>query len=153
MVPGGGQAGLGIELLHGGFVFDLVHIGALGAGGDVELGAQPGVPHEPVLVVALQPVDLAVLEGEEGHGLEYLVVILQGGYLIILVQGVPQLLQQLVVGAVADAQHPHAVVAKLAAEFPVGHGEIGGNEYKVFHNLSPLFGISQEAREDRFSPS
>ena len=88
VIPGGGQAGLGIVGLHGRLILDLVHFVQLRAGGDVELRAQPGIPHEPVLVVAFQPVDFAVLEGEEGHGLEHLVVVFQGADLVIFVKGI-----------------------------------------------------------------
>ena len=109
-VPSGcGQTGLGIVFLHGGLELDLPHILNLGAGGDVEFRPQLGIPHEPVLIVGFQPVDLAVLEGEEGHGLEDLVVVFQAGHLIIFIQTVPQLLQQVFIGTVADPQHPHAV--------------------------------------------
>ena len=139
MIPGGGDTGLGVILLHAGLELDLVHLVQLGACGDVELGAQGRVPHQPVFVVAFQPVDLAVFVGEEGDGLEHFVVIFQTGNLIIFVQTVPQLLKQVVIGAVADAQHPHAVVFQLPAEFPVGHGEIRGDEYEVLHVFHSLY--------------
>ena len=139
MIPGGGDTGLSVILLHAGLELDLVHLVQLGAGGDVELGAQRRVPHQPVFVVAFQPVDLAVFVGEEGDGLEDLVVIFQTGNLIIFVQTVTQLLQQIVIGAVADAQHPHTVIFQLPAEFPVGHGEIRGDEYEVLHVSRSLY--------------
>ena len=139
MIPGGGDTGLGVVLFHAGLELDLVHLVQLGAGGDVEFGAQGRVPHQPVFVVAFQPVDLAVFVGEEGDGLEHLVVIFQTGNLIIFVQTVTQLLQQIVIGAVADAQHPHTVIFQLPAEFPVGHGEIRGDEYEVLHVSHSLY--------------
>ena len=139
MIPGGGDTGLGVILLHAGLELDLIHLVQLGAGGDVELGAQRRVPHQPVFVVALQPVDLAVFVGEERNGLEHFVVIFQTGNLIIFVQTVTQLLQQIVIGAVADAQHPHTVIFQLPAEFPVGHGEIRGDEYEVLHVSHSLY--------------
>ncbi len=133
MIPGGGDTGLGVIFFHAGLELDLVHLVQLGTGGDVELGAQRGVLHQPVLVVAFQPVDLAVFVGEEGDGLEHLVIVFQAGNLIVFVQTVTQLLKQIVIGAVADAQHPHTVIFQLPAEFPVGHGEIRGDEYEVLH--------------------
>ena len=66
-----------VVFLHGGLVLDLVHLMELGAGGDVELGTQPCVTHQPVLVVGFQPVDLAIFIGEERNSLENLIIILQ----------------------------------------------------------------------------
>ena len=142
VIPGGGETCLGVVFLHGGLILDFAHIAVLGTGGDVEFGAQPGIPHEPVFVVGFQPVNLAVFEGEEGHGLKDLVVIFQTGYLVVFMETVPQLLQQVFVGAVADAQHPHAILLQFGAELPVGHGEIGGDKNKVLHKMCLSFCIA-----------
>ena len=133
MIPGSGQACLGIIGLHGGFELNLVHFIQLGAGGNIELGAQSGILHQPVLVVALQPVDFTVLKGEKRNGLEYLVVVFKVGNLIVFVQRVFQFLGQIAIGAVSDAQNAHSVFLQLSAEFPVGQRKIGGNKDKIFH--------------------
>ncbi len=135
VVPGSGNTGLGVVLLHNGLKLDSVHLMKLGAGGDIEFRPQPGIPHEPILIVGLQPVDFAIFEGKIGHGLENLVVILQAGNLIVFMEGVPQFLKQAVIGAVADAQDPHSVILQFPTEFPVGHGKVGGDKNKVFHVL------------------
>ena len=68
-------------------------------------------------------------------GPEHLVVVLQAGYLVVLMHGVALLLGQLIVGAVADAQNTQTVVLQLLAEAPVGQREVGRDENKVFHAL------------------
>ena len=90
----------------------------------MEIGAQGGVALQPVFIVGLQPVDAAMLEGEEGHGAVDLVVVFQAVHLVVFVQAVLQLRLQLVVGLIADAQHVHAVVLQLPAELPVVGGEV-----------------------------
>ena len=61
------------------------------------------------------------------------IIFLQAGYLVVFMHGVALLLGQLVVGAVADAQHTQTVVLQLLAEAPVGQREVGRDENKVFH--------------------
>ena len=107
------------------------------AAGNVEVGAQMGIPLQPVLVVGLQPVNAAVLADKEGNCLVYFVIVFQAADLVILVQAVLQLLPEVVIGAVADAQHPEAVVLQLAAEIPVVFREIRGKKYHIFHYISP----------------
>ena len=133
VIAGHGDTGLDVELLHLGLVLDAGHIGGLEAGGDVEVGAQLGVPLQPVLIVGLQPVNAAVLEGEEGHSAVDLVIVLQAAHLVIFGQAVLQLAAQLVIGLVADAQHVQTVFLQLMAELPVICGEVGGNEDQIFH--------------------
>ena len=135
VVASGGDASLLVVLLHLALVLDAGHIGGLEAGGDVEIGAQGCVPLQPVFVVGLQPVDAAVLEGEERHGAVDLVVVFQTAHLVVFVQAVLQLGLQLVVGLVADAQHVHAVVLQLTAELPVVGGEVGGDKNKILHGF------------------
>ena len=133
MVAGHGNSGLLVVFLHAGFVLDAVQIAHLKTAGDVEVGAELCVLLQPVFVVGLQPVDAAILEGQEGHGPVYFVVVFQTAHLVILGQAVFQLRPQLVVGLVADAQHVQTVVFQLTAELPVVGGKIGGNEDDVFH--------------------
>ena len=124
MVAGSLDPGLGVELLHAAFVLDAVDAVVLETGGDVEVGAQLSVPQQPVLVVGLQPVDLAVLEGEEGHSAVDLVIVLQTGYLVVFHQGIAALRLQRLIGAVADAQSGDAVIFQTLRETPVGFREI-----------------------------
>ena len=65
VVAGGGDTGLLIVLLHLALVLDAGHIRGLEAAGNVEIGAQGGIPFQPVFIVGLQPVDAAILEGEK----------------------------------------------------------------------------------------
>ena len=133
VVAGDGDAGFLVILLHLALVLDAGHILGLEAGGDVEVGAQGGVPLQPVLIVGLQPVDAAILEGEERHRAIDLIVVLEAADLVVFVQAVLQLRLQLIVGLVADAQHIHAVVLQLPAELPVVRREIGGDKDKILH--------------------
>ena len=127
VVTGGGDAGLLVILLHLALVLDAGHILGLEARLDVEVRAQGRIP--------LQPVDAAILEGEERHRTVDLVIILQTADLIVFVQAVLQLRPQLIIGLVTDAQHVHAVVFQLPAELPVVGGEIGGDKDKVAHGF------------------
>ena len=119
-------------------MLDAGHVGGLLTGGDVELGAQGGVALQPEFVVGFQPVDLAVLEGQESDGAVYFVPVFKAGDLVILMQGFAQLGTQLIIGAVADAENAHAVLLQLVAEHPVGIGEVRRQEDKVFHMYSLL---------------
>ena len=139
VVTGGGDAGLLVILLHLALVLDAGHILGLETGLDVEVRAQGRIPLQPVLIVGFQPVDAAILEGEERHRPVDLVIILQTADLIVFVQAVLQLRLQLIIGLVADAQHVHAVIFQLPAELPVVGGEIGGDKDKVAHCCSFLF--------------
>ena len=136
MIPGSLDTGLLVVRLHTGLELDPVHILQLVTGSDIEFRAQSSVAHQPIFVVGFQPVDLAVLIGEEGNCLEHLVVIFQAGYLVIFVQRIAKLLLQVVVGAVANSEHAHSVVFQFLTEHPVGLRKVGRQKYKVFH---PMF--------------
>ena len=135
VVAGGGDASLLVVFLHLALVLDAGHIRGLEAAGDMEIGAQGGIPFQPVFIVGLQPVDAAILEGEKGHGAVHLVVVFQTVHLVVLVQACLQLRLQFLVGLVADAQHVQAVVLQLPAELPVVRGEVGGDKNKVLHRI------------------
>ena len=135
VVAGGGDTGLLIVFLHLALVLDAGHIRGLEAAGDVEIGAQGGIPFQPVFIVGLQPVDAAILEGEKRHSAVHLVVVFQTVHLVVLVQACLQLRLQLLVGLVADAQHVQAVVLQFPAELPVVRGEVGGDKNKVLHGV------------------
>ena len=97
--------------------------------------------YQPVLVIGLQPVDAAILEGEEGHGTVNFVIVFHGTDLVILGQALLQLGHQLIIGLITNTQHIHAVVAQFTAELPIIGGEIRGNKNKILHkiNFSLLF--------------
>ena len=124
MIAGSFHAGLGVEFFHAAFILDAVDAVVLEARGDVEVGAQLGIPQQPVFVVGLQPVDLAVFESEEGHSAVDLVIILHAGHLIVFHQRIAALGIQLVIRAVADAQSGNAVALQPLGEMPVGFREI-----------------------------
>ena len=126
MPPCGGNARLGVGGLHFGLVLDEGHVLGLETGGNVEIGAQAGVPLQPVFVVGLQPVDAPMLERQKRHSAIHLIVVFQIGDFVIFVDAGAQIFAQLIVGLVTDAQHVHAVVFQLAAELPVVGGKIGG---------------------------
>ena len=151
VIAGGGDAGLLVVLLHLALILDAGHVLGLEAAGDVEIGAQSGIPLQPVFVVGLQPVDAAILEGEEGHGAVDLVIIFEAADLVILVQAVLQLRLQLIVGLVADAEDVHAVVFQLPAELPVVRREVRGDKDKIAHGFvaSSLFSLKYKAYNTR----
>ena len=138
VIAGGGDAGLLVILLHLALVLDAGHIRGLEAGSDVEIGAQGGVPLQPVFIVGLQPVDGTVLEGKKGHSAVDLIVVFQTAHLVVFVQAVLQLRLQLIVGLVADAQHVHAIVLQLPAELPVVGGEVRRDKNKILHGIPIL---------------
>lgn len=119
VVPRHRHAGLAVAFLHDAFVLDAGDEVILCAGGDVKVGAQLGVHFQPVFVVALQPVDLAVAEGEIPHRTHHLAVIAKIVDPIILGQGSLELRRDFPVGGVADAQHIDAVALEPVAEIPV----------------------------------
>ena len=146
-LPRGGNARRSVERLHLGLALPLGHLRRACARSDVEVVAQTGILAEPVLVLRLEPVDLAVLPGEECDRTEDLVVVLQGGHPIVLVERVLDLLRHHVVGRVADAEHRGAVLAQAVAPVPVGVGELRRDEDDV-HGAS-----FREGRGDVFHGS
>ena len=136
----GGDARLGVVVLHLGLILDAVDVALLEAGGDVELGAQPGVPLQPVFVVALQPVDAAVLVDEKGYSPVYRLGVLQTVHPVVFGEAVAHMVGQLFIGLVANAQHVEAVVLQGAAELPVVGGKVGGDKNGVFHGVN-LFSL------------
>ena len=131
VAAGGGHACAGVVGLHAGLALEGGHLVAVCAGGDVEVSAQAGVLLQPVFVVGLQPVDLAVLEGEEGHRAEHLVIAFHVVHAVILGQRGLEAAVEAVVGRVADAQHVDAAQAQPVAEGPVGVRKMRRDKYKV----------------------
>ena len=142
--PGAGDARLLVVLLHGLLALVAADLMGLQTGGDVEVRPQLGVLLQPVLVVALHPVDLAVVGGEVAQGPQHLVVVLQGVHLVVLRQGGAQVRVQLIIGAVAHAQHVDAVLLQPDAEPPVGLREVGGNKHKIHDDPSLFFRTLQQ---------
>ncbi len=139
-LPGGRDAAQGVVFLHLGLVADRGDAVALDAGGHVEVRAQAGVLRQPEFVVGLDPVDLAVFVGHPGHGAVHLVVILEVADLVIVGQRGAQLVVQLVILRIGDAQHVHAVAAQARAEMAVGLREVRRNEYDVHKAVCFVFG-------------
>ena len=77
MALGARNMRVGIELLHCGFVLEIVDPVGSYAGRHIEIRAETGILLKPVFIVGLDPVDLSVLEGEESAGPEDFIVVLQ----------------------------------------------------------------------------
>ena len=136
--PGGGHPRRLEVLLHEALALVLDDLVRLQTGGDVEVGAQGGVQLQPELVVALHPVQLAVLAGEVAQGPDHLVVVGQAVHLIVLRQGRPQIGVELLIPGIPHPQHVDPVLPEPDAEPPVGLGKIGGNKDKVHTRSSFL---------------
>ena len=91
LLPCCGNAALAIVLLHLGLLLD---------GGD-----EACVLFEPVFVVGLYPVDLAIFVGEEGHGTEHLAVVLHVFDTVVFGEGVAEFGAQRFVGRIGNAKH------------------------------------------------
>ena len=129
--PGAGNARLFVVFLHGQLALVLFDLMGPGPGGDVEVRPQPGIQLQPVLVVALQPVDLPIAPGKVPHGPEDLVIVLQAVHPVVLGQSPLQVRVQEVIGRVPHAQDIDAVLLQADAEPAVGLGEVGGDEDKI----------------------
>ena len=112
------------------------------AGRDVEVGAQAGVLLQPVFVVGLDPVDLAELEGEPGHGAVDFVVVLEVADLVVAGEAVLQLGGQVFVVGVGDGQDVDAVGLQGRAEMPVLLREMRRDEYEVHERICFVFFIN-----------
>ena len=75
-----------VAFLHFALVLDALDEVILCAGIDVEIRAQLGVHLQPILVVGLDPVDLAIVEGKVRDSAEHLVVIAKIIHAVILSQ-------------------------------------------------------------------
>ena len=128
-LAGRGDFADGIVLLHLALVADGRHHIALDAGVHVEVRAQAGILLQPVLVVGLNPVNLAPLVGKPGHGTVNLVVVLQVVNLVIVRKTVPQLLGEIPIVGIGNTQHVHAIGLGPGAEMPVSLGEMGRDKY------------------------
>ncbi len=119
-----GHVARSIERLHAGLALPDRDLFGAGARAHVEVVAQARVERQPVLVVRLDPVDLAVLEGEERDRTEHLVVVLEGRRPVVLGEDGLELLGDVVIRRIADTQHVDAVALQAVAPVPVGLGEL-----------------------------
>ena len=83
---GAGNPRLTVVCLHPHLAFVLFNFIRLESGGNVEIRPQGRVQFQPVLVVALDPVDLAILTGVISHSPQHLVVILQAVHPVVFRQ-------------------------------------------------------------------
>ena len=139
MVPCSRNPSLLIICLHSRLALDPLHVAFHKAGSNMELGPQFCIPFQPILIVGFQPINLAVFIGKEGNSAEHFIIIFQVGNLIILVQGLPQLMQQVIIRTVANAQHMHAIILQFCAELPVGSRKVWGNKNKILHTGFPFY--------------
>ena len=132
MVAGRRDPGLRVVFLHSGLAFD---------GGEgfrpearyVEVLPEPGVLLQPVLVVALKPVDLSVFEAEKGYGAVHFCIVFHIVYAVILGQCALQHVVEGVVGSIPDPEHVDSVFMQLDAEIAVVYRKVGRHENKVSH--------------------
>ena len=88
---------------------------------------------QPILVIALQKVNLTVLMYKESNRAIDLVIVFKIIYAVILGKRISEFFPEFKVRAIAYAENVEAVVCKLATKFPVINGEIWRNKDKVFH--------------------
>ena len=118
----------------------------LEAGSDLKIGAQGGVLLQPEFIVAFQPGDFAVLKSEIPHGAYHGIIIRHGNHTVILGQAFFQLVRDLVIAGIANAQHIYPVVLEPVTKIPVGFGELRRNKNKVQNILSSLKGAPEKPK-------
>ena len=108
---------------------------------DIEIRAEGGVQLHPVLIVGLDPVDLAVTERKIPHRADHLVVVLHVFHPVVLGQGVFECIAQGVVRRVAYSEDVGAVLFEPEAEALIGSGEVWRYKHKIHKNLrlNPVF--------------
>ena len=94
----------------------------------MEVRSQAGILLQPVFVVGLDPVDFSILVGQEGHGAEHLVVVLQTADAVVLREGGPEFLRQRLIRGVSDAQDIDSIGLGSRYEVPVAFREMGRNK-------------------------
>ena len=115
---GTGNLRLGIEIFHAGFA--LYYGELLGPhSGDIEILPQPGVLLQPVLIIALEPVDFSVLKTEKGDRAVHLVIVFHGVDPIILCQSSLQCIIEGIVWGIPDSQHVDSVCVQLNTEITI----------------------------------
>ena len=106
----------------------------------MEVCAQARILLEPEFIVRLNPVDLAVLEGEEADSLDHLTVVIEMRQVVVLRQGILELIGERIIRTVADAEHIDAVLLEAVAEIPVVFRELRGDKDEI-HSYKIPFSI------------
>ena len=114
----------------------MAHLVILVASGHMEIRPQAGILLQPELVVGLNPVNLAVLKGKEGHSSVHLVIIRQVRHKVVFRQSLLEPFVQIIIGAVTDTQHIHAVLVQTVAEIPIMLGKMGRDKHKIHQQLA-----------------
>ena len=116
----------------------LADVVGLDARAHVEVGAQACISFEPELVVRLNPVDVSVFPCKVAHGSVHLVVVGNAVDVIILRERSFQLRRECLLGCVANAEYPDAVLLQFIAKLPIFLGKIGRNKNEILHNANSL---------------
>ena len=97
----------------------------------IEVRTQTGILLQPVLVIGLYPVYLAILEREIGNSTEDLVVIFQVIHLVILCKAAAKGRIQSLIRGVGNTKHIGTAVSEVLTEMPIIAREMRGNKYNV----------------------
>ena len=114
-----GDTCLVVNRLHGRFTLPEGKLLRLNACGDVKIFSQLCVLLKPVLIVRFQPVNLAILKGEESHSPVHAVIVFHAVHFIIFGQRTLQLICKVIIRTVADSEDIDTVSIKTVAEMPV----------------------------------
>ena len=138
-LAGGGHFAEGVVFLHLGLLLDGVDVVGLDARIHVEIRAKARVLLEPVFVVGLYPVDASIFVGEPRHGAVHLVIIFQVADLIIILQRAAELVVEVAVGGVGNAEHIDPVTAQAGAEMAVCVREMRRNKNNIHKGIHLIF--------------
>ena len=133
----GGDACFQKYFLHGGFLHKFPDSVLPGADSNIEIRPQTRVCREPVFIQGFQPVYPAVFMDKKRGGPIYLVILFKGIDIIILCQGVFELIVELIVGHISDSEHIYSKPVQTVTEICTGDGVGGGNKNKI-HKGSPF---------------
>ena len=147
MIAGSLDTGGSVAGLHLGFILDHLHISRFEAGGDVEVRPQLGLQLQPIFILAVNKVDLAVFEGEECHGSEHTVIVLQRGDIVVFRQRIAAVVADTVIGAIANAQHVDTQMLQTVTEIVKMLRKMRRNENHIHGNASSL--ITQKLHPGR----
>ena len=142
-VPSDRNAGLAVELFHVALALEAFHLIRLQAGRNVEIGAQAGILLEPVFIVGLEPVDLAVAERKVRDTAVDRIVVFQRIDFIVFSQRRFQVRMEIIKRRVADAEHVDSVLLQPNDKKAEDRREIGGNENKI-HGIDTSFEIADK---------
>ena len=135
VATGGGNACFCIILFHSGFALESFDGSGADTCGDVEIGAELRILFEPIFIVGFDPIDLAVLKGEESNGAENLVVIFERVYLVVFCERCLELGFERIVFCVADTENVDTVFVKSITEIPICVRKIRRNKDEIHKNV------------------